>query len=459
VSRWGRQRVSRREYSGVLGEAGRDRRMAVEISEVIQVAEFPSNDLITGAWLGRPGTGPVDGYAFEVFGWVVSKAPIAEVEFVHEGIVVARCNKLTVSRPDVAEVYGGSSQVGFLKAIGTVGLAPTFTISVMVVSQDGRHAVIGEIRGTQQLTSAFTPSMQPIIVSSPGRSGSTLLMRMLAEHPDIIAEARFPYETYVCSYWMHFIRVLATPMDNSPESPPFWTDFNRLPPFPYFFVDPATGPVPAEQATLDRWYGTDQVEEFARVAQAAVESFYREYAGARNRTTPAFFAEKLVPQCRSIMQQLYPQAREIFLVRDPRDTLASVLAFHAKAGFSSFGGQQSVETDEQLVALVRESILTLTQLWKQRSQYGALVRYEDLIRSPTEQIRAMLDALELDSSTNIVDSMVKAGIEVTANVNGHRTSTDTRSSIGRWKQDLEPHLQKICDEAFDGLLDELGGSS
>ena len=91
--------------------------------------------------------------------------------------------------------------------------------------------------------------------------------------------------------------------------------------------------------------------------------------------------------------------------------------------------------------------------------HSPLVRYEDLIRSPTEQIRAMLDALELDSSANIVDSMVKAGNETTADVNAHRTSPDVASSIGRWKRDLEPRLQKICDEAFDGLLDELGGSS
>ena len=29
------------------------------------------------------------------------------------------------------------------------------------------------------------------------------------------------------------------------------------------------------------------------MAQAAVESFYREYASTRKRTTPAFFAEKI----------------------------------------------------------------------------------------------------------------------------------------------------------------------
>jgi hypothetical protein len=432
------------------------RRMAVEISGVIQC---PSNDLITAAWLDHPRTGPVDGYAFAVSGWVVSKAPVAEVEFVHEQSVVANC-ELTVPRLDVASMYGSSSPVGFWKAIGTVGLAPDFTLEVRVVFGNGRRHVIGEIRGTQQLTSTFTPSMQPIMVTSPGRSGSTLLMRMLAEHPDIIVEERFPYETYVFSYWMHFLQVLARPIDISPlGSHELWMDLKRLSPFPYFFIDPHTGPIPPEQATLDRWYASDQIEEFARVAQAAVESFYRVYASARNRTTPAFFAEKIVPagHIRWMMALLYPRAREIFLVRDPRDTLASTLAFHTKN--ISAQRVQSVGTDEQLVVGLRESILSITHLWKRRSRNDALVRYEDLICSPTEQIRAMLDAMELDSSANIVDSMVRAGKETTANVNSHRTSPDVASSIGRWKRDLEPRLQKFCDEAFDGLLDELGGSS
>jgi hypothetical protein len=426
--------------------------MAVEISGVTLC---PGDDLITAACLDYPRTGPVDGYAFEVFGWVVGKAPVAEVEFVHEQSVVACC-ELTVSRPDVARKYGcSSSQVGFWKAIGTVGLPPDFTIRVRVVFQDGRRAVIAEICGKQQLTSAFTPSMQPIIVTHPGRSGSTRLMRMLAEHPDIIVEERFPYETYVFSYWMHFLQVLATPADTSQvESWQFSKDLKRLPPFPYFFRDPGIGLIPREQATLDRWYATDQIEELARVAQAAVESFYREYASSRKRSTPAFFAEKVVPtgHYRWIMRQLYPRAREIFLVRDPRDHLASVLAFFP-------GDRRRVETDEQYVDLIHTRLLSFVQQWKRASQHGTLVRYEDLVCSPPEQIRAMLDALELDSSANIVDSMVKAGNEVTANVNSHQTSPDARSSIGRWKRDLEPRMQKICDEAFDGLLDELGYSS
>lgn len=73
-------------------------------------------------------------------------------------------------------------------------------------------------------------------------------------------------------------------------------------------------------------------EEFARVAQTAVELFYREYASARKCTTPAFFAENGVRagHIRWIMRQLYPLGREIFLVRDPRETLASTPALNAR---------------------------------------------------------------------------------------------------------------------------------
>jgi hypothetical protein len=166
------------------------------------------------------------------------------------------------------------------------------------------------------------------------------------------------------------------------ESLQFWTNPQRLPPFPYVFLVPDID-AGSPGATADRWYATDHVEEFARVAQAAVESFYREYARGRKRATPAFFAEKNPPadHCRSIMWQLYPQTREIFLFRDPRDTLVSVRAYHAKNGFNDYAGQL-VETDEQLVGLIRNSLLDLTRLWKSRSHCGALVRYEDLIRSP-----------------------------------------------------------------------------
>ena len=255
---------------------------------------------------------------------------------------------------------------------------------------------------SSSITSAFTPSMQPIMVTSPGRSGSTWLMRMLAQHPDVIVHEQFPYETFACSYWMHFIQVLAAPGDNSQvESLHFWTDPRRLPPFPYFFVDAShtTDPTGA-QATLDRSYETDQVEEFARVAQAAVESFYR-VRQREKRTTPAF-AEKLVPshaQCGS-----YAGGGRYSSSGNPGTPSLRTGVQCSRRGRVG-GALLTALTAPVARGLKRMKIrrphprsMQSFTLWKCRSQYSALVSYEDLVRSPTEHIRVMLDALELDSS-------------------------------------------------------------
>lgn len=154
------------DVGGALGEEGWNRRMEVEISGVTL---RPRSDPITAAALEYPRRGPVDGGAFQVFGWVVSTAPVASLEFVHEQSVVARC-ELTLPRPDVDSVYGSSSPVGFWKAIGTAGLAPAFTIEVRVVFRDGRRDVIAEIHGTQQLAPNFISAM-PLQEPAYERSG------------------------------------------------------------------------------------------------------------------------------------------------------------------------------------------------------------------------------------------------------------------------------------------------
>jgi hypothetical protein len=81
--------------------------MAVERSGIIMC---PDDGLITGVWLDTPRTDPIDRHVFDMSGWVASRAPVARLELVH----------------------GNSSQVGFGKAIGTVGVAPTFTVAASI---------------------------------------------------------------------------------------------------------------------------------------------------------------------------------------------------------------------------------------------------------------------------------------------------------------------------------------
>lgn len=427
--------------------------MPLEISSVTVLRQ--DDDLVKACHIDAPKTDSVDGYVLEVQGWAVTAAEVAAVEFVHDRSVVA-ATELSVRRPDVAEKYATSAAAGFWKALGTIGLAPEFTITVRIAFADGRIREMAQIRGRMRLNTAFTPTMQPLMLTSLGRSGSTWLMRMLAEHPNILVHDRHPYEARVCSYWMHFVKVLGEPA-GLPAPVDFYEDASRLSQFPFSWTIPARRVHPPEQAAVDRWYAGSHVEELASMAQNATESFYREYALAGERRAVAYFAEKSAPagHCAWTIWQLYPRAKEIFLFRDPRDILASALAFNAKRGYPSFG-RQRVGTDEEFTEVVRADLLSLLSRWKRRSSRGALLRYEDLMRSPEAALREMLDTFALDSSDEVVNSMVRAGNAVTAEVDGHRTSPDGLSSVGRWAKDLEPRLQSTCNDAFRGLLDEVG---
>jgi hypothetical protein len=45
--------------------------------------------------------------------------------------------------------------------------------------------------------------------------GTTLLMRMLAAHPAVVAYARPPYEARGGKYWVHLLKTVAAPADES----------------------------------------------------------------------------------------------------------------------------------------------------------------------------------------------------------------------------------------------------
>jgi hypothetical protein len=429
--------------------------------EILKVTSLLGKQDGLTAHLDRPEPGALPTYAFEAAGWIVGMTlPATAVEFVHDDTVIAT-SELRLSRPDVAKRFHSASlaRSGFWRAVGTVGLPPEFTVAVRAVLANGDRRVVAEIRGRQQLSTDFEPAMQPLMVSSLGRSGSTWLMRMLATHPQIVVHERHPYETRTCGYWMHFVRVLSQPVDRGliPRPHDFFADPARLAHFPYYYPNPAQHADPPQQAAIDCWYGGPHVGELAKVGQRAVEDFYTAYARADGAPAPVYFAEKSEPtgQCAWLVRSLYPQAHEVFLVRDFRDVIASVLAFNQRRGFVDFGRERT-DSDEGFVSIIRDEALALLRGWQRRPTNSILLRYEDLVGSTPEAVGRLLGFLGLDARPATIELLVRRGATMTAAVAGHRTSVDARSSIGRWRRDLAPGLQEVCREKLADVLDSFG---
>jgi len=432
------------------------------IAQITTVARSQSNaDELWGFTLDSPKPGDRSlVWALNLRGWILGKkAPVTAVECHYDG-VLSRTIPVDRPRPDVAARYpqvAGAATSGFEACLGVVGLAPEFELQLCARCDDGTTIPLAAVRGVHgPLRSSFRPKIQPLMVTSLGRTGTTWLMCLLAEHPAIAVYRKFPYENTAAGYWMHMLKVLSEPANHRqsshPESflsKPWFVGHN---PFYTQALQPQT---PPSQRNLWSWLGRGYVANLASFCQRSIESYYRNVAQSGQKEI-RYFAEKHQPwHVARLIWDLYPRAREIFLVRDFRDMVCSVLSFNAKRGFVAFG-RERFTNDEQYIRDLRVGMLRLLESWQSRSRQAHLVRYEDLVLRPTETIKTLLDYLDLEGTPEIIDGMIERALAGTPQLAEHRTASDARASVGRWRNELEPSLQIACKETFGDVLEAFG---
>ena len=407
---------------------------------------------------------PVDGdtsgaWAVRVRGHVLSAtSPVQSVEAVVPGTI------LDVARPDLPtpEVGArhpgvpGAEACGFTLLVDTLGLRPDFEFRLRATLADGMRAKVAVIRGKRRpLQTGYTPRLRPLMVNSLGRTGTTVLMQMLAAHPAVVAYARPPYEARGGKYWLHVLKVLGAPTDAR----------KRVGAPMEFHLEPlAAGGNPfyssafAAWPEVETWSGSDYVADLAAFCQRSIDGWYLATAAAQGQASEplVYFAEKHFPDVYPrLMRELYPNAREIFLVRDFRDMVASMIAYNARKGYDEFG-RNKAGSDEAWLAYLHQVFLALRNAWRDRGEPGSLVRYEDVVREPTTTLPRLLDLLGLDAAPATVERLIAAAAPDAPELRGHGTADSPASSIGRWRRDLPPELRTLTGDAFGELLEDFG---
>jgi len=407
---------------------------------------------------------PVDGgenaaYAVRIRGHILdATGPVEAIEVVTPGAVLAM-TRPSLPSPAVAERQPGipgADSCGFTLLIDTLSLPPQFEFRLRAVRGDGTRIKVASIRGERlPLSTGYAPRLQPLLVTSLGRMGTTLLMRMLAAHPAVVTYARPPYEARGGKYWLHMLKTLAAPADATKRVGA---------PMEFHLESFAVGGNPFYSAAFDAWpdveawSGSDYVADLAAFCQRSIDGWYLATAAAQDQPQEQvqFFAEKHFPdEYPRLMRELYPEARELFLVRDFRDMVASMQSFNARGGFGDFGRVAAADDADWLHDL-RRALLALRDAWHERGDTTALVRYEDLVQRPHEALPVALTAVGLETSPEIVEHLIAAASPDVPELRGHGTTASPTASIGRWRQDLSPELQSEAHAAFGDLLRDFG---
>ena len=316
-------------------------------------------------------------HVLRIAGWVAGRAlrPRA-VEIVYHGRAI-QIAPVRGARPDVA----GAEDAAWEALVGLVGLREDAELELRVVLEGDVRVPAGTVKlRRERLRSGFEAKVQPLVLTSLGRSGSTWLMKMFAAHPEIVTLRRFPYESSPGKYWMHAMKVLSDPANLELSAHPdtfhsdrWWAGSN-----PYFDAVAIDDP---ERAA---WLGREHVERLARFFQETIEDWYLAVARSQGQEAPRYFAEKhLWPNfLPMLIRELYPGAREVFLVRDFRDVACSALAADARRGYSGFGREPHMSEAQYVREVVRRMATDLQRSWEARARGAHLVRYEDMARRP-----------------------------------------------------------------------------
>lgn len=366
-----------------------------------------------------------------------------------------------VPTPRVAEANPGvpnADKCGFWLPLSVLGAPEIFELDVAAETASGELVHVGTVRGgRRRLSTGYQPRLQPLFVTTLGRAGSSWLMLLLAQHPQLVAYLPFRFEPRVTSYWIALTTALAEPRSYLQTIDP------RLSAGHWWLGDHARPTRVAIQGErrVPEWLGGANVDAIAGFAQSQIDSFYSEAADSIGRSSARFFVEKRFPNALNdrLSAELYPASKEIVLVRDLRDVACSSLSYGTREGAQSFG-RELAASDEEYLEVLRGYGLCILEAWRERGDSSLLVRYEDLIRDPQGQLKRIFAYVGIDCSPATIAEVISGaeGSE-TRGQEMHRTSASPAASVGRWRHDMPETLKQAARESLDDLLDAFGYST
>jgi hypothetical protein len=283
---------------------------------------------------------------------------------------------------------------------------------------DGRPLTHGQIRfyPEESVNPPLAPppqvQLRPLLITSLGRSGSTLLMHRLRQQPQIVVPGPYPYENRISAYYANVYRVLTAFDDAAVRSDP-----NVM------ATAPKIGALPFEAAVqrFPRLFRHQAPMMIAAWARQITASYYAEEAAACGAGAARFFAEKcnFSGDERAILRSLFPDLLEIVLVRDLRDLYCSSRAFW--------------ELDERAgIGRLSQASHLIPKLWREKNPSVLLIRYEDLVCQPQETGAKLQQFLGL-ATPFVTDPDSEADLFIS-----HATTPNPQSSIGRWRGETMP---------------------
>jgi hypothetical protein len=281
----------------------------------------------------------------------------------------------------------------------------------------------------------------PVILTSTGRAGTTLLMSEFVRQPGIVVAGGYPFETKLISYYAAALRALAANEDREHSTDPdrMFAAENRKVIGHNPYNSPGHHSFAKVRAPFERFFEQTVPEKFAALFRDLIFQYYELTKADSDKARATFFAEKgvLDEAPRQAARLFFGQVREILIVRDPRDLMCSAMSFWKYSGADA-------------LKMLNETLPQLEAIHKTGAADTFFLRYEDLIEHPEASRRAVYQFIGVDPGK---EDLVGTDTDL---FNAHGTSQNPAASIGRWQHELSGDDIAACDRTFASFLHRFG---
>ena len=312
----------------------------------------------------------------------LKKRPILSYLFPFKKKIIISLNNSALQDNALIEVWGFSKLSGYHKC--------------------GEHNL--EIKNTSSEVQIDANSkLKPLIFTSLGRSGTTLLMNLLANFDEIIADKKYPLENK------------------------FASDSIR------------------DCYTSDDFYTQEKC--FLNKTKKNIEIHFTDLAKVQDKNHVNYFLEKNLSPI-ILIDELYGQSKKIFLVRDFRSIIFSSLRFNKKRGYDRFGREFVNDNKDFIKFKAQQAYKWLYEPYSRYSSKSLLIKYEDLIDNPLNELSRICYYLNISKSDVELKKIKIETKKDSSRYSFHKTSNES--------QDIESNveLNRLIEKEFKYLLEE-----
>jgi O-antigen biosynthesis protein len=159
-----------------------------------------------------------------------------------------------------------------------------------------------------------------------------------------------------------------------------------------------------------------------------------------------------------LLLEATPESRMIFLIRDPRDVIASRLEAFGEGGWT--GQDRDYSTTEKLNAQTKRLaedyfrvVSKVQEAYEGHPGKKVLVRYEDLRHDTINTLKAMYDALKVEADeAQIEAAVVKHSWARVPEEEKGKDKFFRKAQPGSWREDLSSEQVKLIEDITDPIL-------